>query len=126
MRVSLTADPVQEIEVAYSILAACGVRYTKPELISCPTCGRCQVNLIEIATQVKQRLSSIKKPVKVAVMGCAVNGPGEAADADVGVACGKKEGLLFAHGKSLYKVKQEQIVSELMRLVDDFEVPLSS
>ena len=120
LRVSLTADPVKEIEVAYSILAACGVRRIKPELISCPTCSRCQVDLIPIATQVQKHLASIKKPIKVAVMGCAVNGLGEAADADVGVACGKDEGLLFAHGKKLKKVPQKNIVEELMRLIEGF------
>ncbi len=122
LRVSLTADPVKEIEVAYSILAACGVRHIKPELISCPTCSRCQVDLIPIAEEVKKRLPKLDKPIKVAVMGCAVNGPGEAADADAGVACGKDEGLLFAHGKKLHKVPQENIVEELMNLVDAFKV----
>ena len=118
LRVSLTAEPEQEIGVAYAILAAAGVRRVKPEMVSCPTCSRCQVELIPIAREVEERLRHVDKPVKVAVMGCAVNGPGEAADADAGVACGVGEGLLFAHGQHLHKVDSADIVDELMALVD--------
>ncbi|MGI6033153.1 MAG: flavodoxin-dependent (E)-4-hydroxy-3-methylbut-2-enyl-diphosphate synthase [Coriobacteriales bacterium] len=118
LRVSLTADPVEEIAVAYGILAAVDVRRVKPELISCPTCSRCQVDLIPIADEVARRLSDVNKPLKVAVMGCVVNGPGEARDADVGVACGRGEGLLFSHGKRLEKVPAERIVDALFELIE--------
>lgn len=118
MRVSLTADPVEEIPVAYGILAAVDVRRVKPELISCPTCSRCQVDLIPIADEVQNRLNKLDKPLKVAVMGCVVNGPGEARDADVGVACGRGEGLLFARGEKLRKVPAASIVDELFSLIE--------
>lgn len=118
MRVSLTADPVAEIAVAFGILAAVDVRRVKPELISCPTCSRCQVDLIPIADEVQRRLDALNKPLKVAVMGCVVNGPGEARDADVGVACGRGEGLLFAHGEKLHKVPAGSIVEELFALIE--------
>ncbi len=100
MRVSLTADPVEEIAVAFDILSAVDVRRCKPKSSPCPTCSRCQVDLIPIADEVTRRLATINKPLKVAVMGCVVNGPGEARFADVGVACGREEGLLFARGRS--------------------------
>lgn len=118
LRVSLTANPVEEIPVAYGILAAVDVRRVKPELISCPTCSRCQVDMIPIATEVSKRLSRVNKPLKVAVMGCVVNGPGEARDADCGVACGKDAGMLFAHGEQLRRVPADSIVDELFALVD--------
>ncbi len=118
MRVSLTADPVAEIAVAFGILSAVDVRRVKPELISCPTCSRCQVDLIPIADEVQRRLDALNKPLKVAVMGCVVNGPGEARDADVGVACGRGEGLLFAHGEKLRKVPAASIVDELFSLIE--------
>lgn len=119
MRVSLTADPVAEIPVAYGILAAVDVRRVNPELISCPTCSRCQVDMIPIAQEVSARLAGVKKPLKVAVMGCVVNGPGEAKDADCGVACGKESGMLFAHGKQLRRVPADSIVDELFALIDE-------
>ncbi len=114
MRVSLTADPIEEVPVAWGILSALGLRRRGPEMISCPTCARCQVNLIEIANEVERRLSSCSKPVSVAVMGCAVNGPGEASDADVGVACGKGCALLFKHGEIIRKIPEDAIVDELL------------
>ncbi len=117
LRVSLTADPVEEIAVAYGILAAVDVRRVKPEIISCPTCSRCQVDLIPIAEEVTRRLSTLDKPLKVAVMGCVVNGPGEARDADVGVACGRDEGVLFAQGERLSKVPADRIVDELFAMI---------
>lgn len=119
LRVSLTADPVEEIAVAYGILAAVDVRRVKPEIISCPTCSRCQVDLIPIADEVTRRLSTLDKPLKVAVMGCVVNGPGEARDADVGVACGRDEGVLFAKGERLSKVPADKIVDALFSLIDE-------
>jgi (E)-4-hydroxy-3-methylbut-2-enyl-diphosphate synthase len=114
LRVSLTADPVDEIAAAYSILKALGLRSHGPQLISCPTCGRTSVDLIRIAAEVEERLKSIKAPIKVAVMGCAVNGPGEARHADVGLAGGKGEFLLFSHGEIIRKVPEEQAIEALM------------
>jgi (E)-4-hydroxy-3-methylbut-2-enyl-diphosphate synthase len=113
LRVSLTADPVEEIEAAYEILAALDIRRKKSEVISCPTCGRCQVDLIEIANQVNQRLGEISPHLKLAVMGCVVNGPGEAREADFGIACGRGVGMLFAHGEPLRKVVEADLVEEL-------------
>ena len=118
LRVSLTADPVQEIYAAKKILAASGIRQTGPNLISCPTCGRTKYDMIPIAEEVERRLQSCTKPITVAVMGCVVNGPGEAAAADVGIAGGQGEGLVFAKGKTLYKVPQEQLVDALMAEID--------
>lgn len=118
LRVSLTADPVDEIAAAYSILKALGLRSHGPQLISCPTCGRTSVDLIRIAAEVEERLKTIKAPIKVAVMGCAVNGPGEARHADVGLAGGKGEFLLFAHGEVLRKVPEAQAIEALMAEID--------
>ena len=118
LRVSLTANPVQEIYAAKRILAASGIRQTGPNLISCPTCGRTKYDMIPIAEEVERRLQSCTKPITVAVMGCVVNGPGEAAAADVGIAGGQGEGLVFAKGKTLYKVPQEQLVDALMAEID--------
>ena len=118
LRVSLTADPVQEIYAAKRILAASGIRQTGPNLISCPTCGRTKYDMIPIAEEVERRLQNCHKPITVAVMGCVVNGPGEAAAADVGIAGGQGEGLVFAKGKTLYKVPQEKLVDALMEEID--------
>lgn len=114
MRISLTDDPVEEIRACWTLLSALGLRRRDPELVSCPTCGRCQVDLISIAKEVEERLRSVHRPIQVAVMGCVVNGPGEAADADIGVACGKGSGVVFAHGKTLRKVDEAAIVDVLM------------
>lgn len=118
LRVSLTADPVEEIYAARKILAAAGVRQTGPNLISCPTCGRTKYDMIPIANAVERRLQSCTKPITVAVMGCVVNGPGEAAAADVGIAGGQGEGLVFRKGEILYKVPQEKLVDALMEEID--------
>lgn len=118
MRVSLTADPVEEPPVAWGILEALGIRRRGPELVSCPTCGRTQVDLIPIAREVERRLQGVTKPISVAVMGCVVNGPGEASDADVGVACGRGTALLFRHGEVIRKIAEEDIVDALMEEVD--------
>lgn len=118
LRVSLTADPVEEIYAAKKILAAAGIRQTGPNLISCPTCGRTKYDMIPIAEEVERRLQSCTKPITVAVMGCVVNGPGEAAAADVGIAGGQGEGLVFAKGKTLYKVPQERLVDALMAEIE--------
>ncbi len=114
LRVSLTADPVEEIRAAKDILAAAGIRQFGPNLIACPTCGRTAYDMITIAREVEERLKSCTKPITVAVMGCVVNGPGEAAAADVGIAGGRGEGLLFRKGEILYKVPQERLVDALM------------
>ena len=114
MRISLTDDPVVEMRACWTLLSALDLRRRGPEIISCPTCGRCQVNLIDLATQVEARLESVKAPVKVAVMGCVVNGPGEARDADIGVACGDGVGVVFKGGQVLRKVEEHAIVDVLM------------
>lgn len=118
LRVSLTADPVEEVRVAWELLAACGLRRRTPELVSCPTCGRCEVDLIAIAEEVSWRLQRIEKPITVAVMGCVVNGPGESKGADVGVACGKGKGAIFSEGKILYSVAENQIVDALFEEIE--------
>ena len=118
MRLSLTADPVEEVNVCWELLAALGMRRLHPELVSCPTCGRTQVDLIPIAEEVERRLKEVRKPISVAVMGCVVNGPGEARGCDIGVACGRGEGLLFVGGKPLRKVAEGDIVDELFREIE--------
>ncbi|MDR1422985.1 MAG: flavodoxin-dependent (E)-4-hydroxy-3-methylbut-2-enyl-diphosphate synthase [Coriobacteriales bacterium] len=120
IRVSLTADPVEELRVAWQLLATLGLRRRGPELVSCPTCGRCQVDLIALACEVEERLSFVRKPLTVAVMGCIVNGPGEAASADVGVACGAGKGAIFSAGKILYTVPESTIVDALMEEIDRY------
>ena len=118
MRVSLSADPVEEIAAAKKILKAAGLRRDGPELISCPTCGRTSIDLIGLARQVEERLKGVDKPITVAVMGCVVNGPGEASAADVGLAGGKGEGVLFRKGEIVKKVPEERLVDELFVLID--------
>jgi (E)-4-hydroxy-3-methylbut-2-enyl-diphosphate synthase len=117
IRVSLSADPVEEVYAARDILKAAGVRKDGPELVSCPTCGRTKIDLIGLANQVEERLKNVEKPITVAVMGCVVNGPGEASAADCGIAGGAGEGLLFQKGKIIKKVPQEQLVDELFALI---------
>ena len=114
MRISLTDDPIEEIRACWTLLAALGLRRRNPELISCPTCGRCKVDLIGLAKQVERRLSEVNRPLQVAVMGCVVNGPGEAASADIGVACGDGSGVIFSQGKTLRRVEEAAIVDVLM------------
>lgn len=114
MRVSLTADPVEEIYAAKEILKVLGIRKQGAELISCPTCGRTRINMIPIAEEMEKRLRDIDKDIKVAVMGCAVNGPGEAREADIGIAGGVGEGLIFKKGEILRKVREDEIISALM------------
>ena len=118
IRVSLTADPVEEVVAAKRILQAIDMRRNGPNLISCPTCGRTKYDMIPIAREVEQRLRDCTKPITVAVMGCAVNGPGEARNADVGIAGGDGEGLLFRKGEILYKVPQEHLVDALMAEIE--------
>ena len=118
MRVSLSADPVEEVYAARDILKAAGVRKEGAELVSCPTCGRTRIDLISLANEVEQRLKAVEKPITVAVMGCVVNGPGEASAADCGIAGGVGEGLLFKKGQIVKKVPQDQLVDELFVLID--------
>ena len=113
VRVSLSDDPIKEIKVAKEILKDCNLYKKSPTLIACPTCGRTQIDLIPIAKQVEEFLQNIESDIKVAVMGCAVNGPGEAREADIGIAGGIKEGLLFKKGEIIRKIPQERIVEEL-------------
>lgn len=114
IRVSLTADPVREIYAAQDILKSIGLYQKGAELVSCPTCGRTKVDLISLANQVEERLRDVDKHIKVAVMGCVVNGPGEAREADIGIAGGNGEGILFKHGEILRKVPEENLLDELM------------
>ncbi len=118
IRVSLTTDPVEEIYAARDILNAVGMGYGGVEVISCPTCGRTRIDIIKLANEVEARLKGCKKNIKVAVMGCAVNGPGEASAADIGVAGGDGVGLIFKKGEVVRKVKEEEIVAELMREIE--------
>ena len=118
LRVSLTADPVEEVVAAKRILQAIGLRRSGPDLIACPTCGRTKYDMLSIACEVERRLEGCTKPITVAVMGCVVNGPGEASAADVGIAGGDGEGLLFAKGKILRKLPQDKLVDALMEEID--------
>ena len=118
MRVSLTANPVEEIYAAYDIQKVLGMRKTGAEIVSCPTCGRTQLDLISIANEVEKRAANIDKPIKIAVMGCAVNGPGEAREADIGIAGGKGEGLIFKKGEIIKKVPQDSLVDELTKEIE--------
>lgn len=118
IRVSLSADPVEEVYAARDILKVVGLRREGAELVSCPTCGRTKIDLIGLAEEVEERLKTVDKPITVAVMGCVVNGPGEARSADVGIAGGDGEGLLFRQGEIVKKVPQSQLVDELFRLID--------
>lgn len=121
IRVSLTDDPLKEVSAAREILSSVGIQQYGPVLISCPTCGRTQVNLIGMAKDVEVRLQEVKAPIRVAVMGCAVNGPGEAREADFGIAGGKGTGLLFRKGKVLRSVPEERLIDELMQEIKRFE-----
>lgn len=114
IRVSLTAEPEEEVRVAYEILKSLGLRKKGVEIISCPTCGRCGIDLRGLATEVELRLREIDKPMKIAVMGCVVNGPGEAREADLGIAGGKGIGILFRKGKIIKKIKEKELLDELM------------
>jgi len=120
IRISLTAPPVEEIRVAKAILAAAEIRRFGPRVISCPTCGRCQISLIELAKELEQRVEKIAEPLTLAVMGCAVNGPGEAREADLGIAGGKKQGLIFCAGEVVRKVPQDQLIDEFMSFLYDY------
>ncbi|MDL4841529.1 flavodoxin-dependent (E)-4-hydroxy-3-methylbut-2-enyl-diphosphate synthase [Aquibacillus rhizosphaerae] len=118
MRISLSADPVEEVKVARELLKTFGLASNAATLISCPTCGRIEIDLIKIANEVEDYISTIKAPIKVAVLGCAVNGPGEAREADIGIAGARGEGLLFRHGEIIRKVPEDIMVEELKKEVD--------
>lgn len=119
IRVSLTADPVSEVAAGFDILKAVGIKKDCPQIVSCPTCGRTKIDLISLAEKVERELANVHKPIKVAVMGCAVNGPGEAKEADIGVAGGDGYGLIFKHGEILKKVPENEIVEELLKEIDN-------
>ncbi|MFZ2632358.1 MAG: flavodoxin-dependent (E)-4-hydroxy-3-methylbut-2-enyl-diphosphate synthase [Desulfosalsimonadaceae bacterium] len=121
LRVSLTRDPVEEVRVGFEILKALGLRQRGPEIISCPTCGRCNIDLFSIAETVENALLTRTTPIKIAIMGCVVNGPGEAREADVGIAGGDGIGILFKKGEVVKKFPENQLVDELLRAVDEFE-----
>ena len=119
LRVSLSADPVEEVYAARDILKALGIRQEGPDLIACPTCGRTRIDLIGLVEEVERRLKGVEKPITVAVMGCVVNGPGEASAADVGIAGGDGVGLLFRRGEIVKKVPQSELVDELFALIEE-------
>jgi (E)-4-hydroxy-3-methylbut-2-enyl-diphosphate synthase len=118
VRVSLTGDPAEEVRVANEILKALGLREYGPTLVSCPTCGRTEIDLEAVARAVEDKLRSVRKPLKVAVMGCVVNGPGEAREADIGIAGGKGQGLIFRRGEVLRKVPEDQLIAALFAEID--------
>ncbi len=118
IRVSLTAHPREEVVAAYEILKSLNLRQHGPVLVSCPTCGRAEVDVVKLAEEVEKRLQKIDKPIKVAVMGCVVNGPGEAKDADVGIACGKGKGVIFKKGKKVATVEEKDFFTALMKEVE--------
>jgi len=118
IRVSLTANPLEEVKVARQIVQSLGLRQFVPELISCPTCGRCEVDLVTLAGQVEEILKNYSIPIKVAVMGCSVNGPGEAKEADIGISAGKKQGILFRHGQVIRTVRLDNLLNELIQELD--------
>jgi len=121
IRVSLTRDPVEEVRVGYEILKALGIRQRGPEIISCPTCGRCNIELFDIVEQVEKVLLTTSSTIKIAIMGCMVNGPGEAREADIGIAGGDGTGILFRKGKVVKKFPQEKLVEVLLKEVDAYE-----
>ncbi|MGD8562842.1 MAG: flavodoxin-dependent (E)-4-hydroxy-3-methylbut-2-enyl-diphosphate synthase [Desulfarculaceae bacterium] len=125
-RVSLTADPVREVEVAWHLLRACGLRQRGVEIISCPTCGRTEIDLLSLLQAAEKELAKVKAPLTVAIMGCVVNGPGEASHADVGVAGGRGQGVLFAKGKVVKKVPESDLLSALMSAVRAAEAEYTS
>lgn len=118
IRISLTGDPVEEVKVGREILRSLGLLEEGIELISCPTCGRTNIDLIRLVSKVEEELKHIKKPLKVAIMGCPVNGPGEAREADIGIAGGKGEGIIFKKGKVIKKVKEEYLIDELIKEIE--------
>ena len=120
IRVSLTGDPREEVSAGYEILKSLGLSQRGPTLISCPTCGRSEVDVVALANAVEKRMARIEKPIKIAVMGCVVNGPGEAKNADVGIACGKRKGIIFSKGKQVRTVNESEFLAALMEEIEKF------
>ncbi len=120
IRISISDDPIEEIKAAKKLLKAFGLIHDVPDLVSCPTCGRTQWDFMNVVNEITDYLETIHKDIKVAVMGCAVNGPGEAREADIGVAGGKKEAILFRHGEIIRKFPQEEILAVLKKEIDEF------
>jgi len=118
IRVSVTGDPAVEMTIAYGILRALGIRRVGPDIIACPTCGRCEIDLSSLVEEVERRLAGMKEYLKIAIMGCVVNGPGEAAEADIGIAGGRGLGILFRRGKPVRKVSEEELVEVLLREIE--------
>jgi len=121
IRVSLTGDPVEEVKVGYEILKSLGLREHGVTLIACPTCGRLEVDLEKIVQQVEREIAGIDKPIRVSILGCVVNGPGEAKEADIGVACGRHSALLFKKGKIIKKLKEEEVVKSLVEEIQKWQ-----
>lgn len=120
LRISLTGNPVEEVYVGKEILRSLGLLNDNIKVISCPTCGRCNIDLIDIVNKVEEQIENVKKDITVAIMGCAVNGPGEAKEADIGIAGGKGEGLLFKKGQTIRKIKNDDLVEELINEIEKF------
>ncbi|MEJ5173656.1 MAG: flavodoxin-dependent (E)-4-hydroxy-3-methylbut-2-enyl-diphosphate synthase, partial [Hydrogenothermaceae bacterium] len=121
VRVSLTAPPEEEVKVAYDILASLGLRRRGIEIISCPTCGRIEVDLPKVVKEVEEKLKDVKLPIKVAIMGCVVNAIGEAKEADIGLACGYKSAILFKEGNPIRRVSEEEMIDELLKEIKQME-----
>ena len=117
IRVSLTGDPVEEVHTAYALLKALDIRITSPEIVSCPTCGRIDIDLAAVVKEVERRIGNLKIPIRVSVLGCAVNGPGEAREADIGIAGGKGSGILFRKGVVVRRVPEDALVDTLVEEV---------
>jgi (E)-4-hydroxy-3-methylbut-2-enyl-diphosphate synthase len=122
IRVSLTGNPVEEVRVGFEILKSLNLRQHGPTVISCPTCGRTEIELVKIAEEVEKRIRHITKPIKIAIMGCVVNGPGEAREADVGIAGGRGTGLLFRKGQVIRKIEEADLVDELLKEIESMTV----
>ena len=122
VRVSLTADPEEEVKVAYQILQSLGLRRRGIEIVSCPTCGRIEVNLPEVVRKVEEKLDGKNIPIKVAIMGCVVNAIGEAREADIGLACGNKSAILFKKGEPVKRVSEDQMIDQLLKEIDNLEI----
>lgn len=122
IRVSLTRDPVEEVRVGWEILRSLGLRKRGPEIISCPTCGRCKINLFDIAAKVEEALLQCPLTIKIAIMGCVVNGPGEAKEADIGIAGGDGVGILFKKGEIVKKISQEKLVETLLEEIENYHI----
>jgi len=120
IRVSLTTHPREEVIAAYEILKSLNLRQRGPVLVSCPSCGRAEVDIVRLAGEVERALTKVNKPIRVAVMGCAVNGPGEARDADIGIACGQGSAILFRKGEKVRVIEEADFVSVLMKEVEEF------